>query len=79
MSADTIYLSSTHVRARYGRCSHMWIERRLKDASFPAPVYFGRRRFWRLADLDAWDAIQIKREPPAARRPCEKPACRGDL
>jgi hypothetical protein len=34
----------------------MWIARRLKDGSgFPKPVYIGKLRFWRLADLEAWE------------------------
>ncbi len=34
----------------------MWIERRLKDDSgFPAPVYIGRLRFWRLHELEKWE------------------------
>jgi hypothetical protein len=50
----------------------MWIVRRAKNAGFPAPIYFGRRRFWRVADLDAWDAEQIERSitraPPRHKR-----------
>jgi predicted DNA-binding transcriptional regulator AlpA len=61
--SDT-YLKTAQVRQRYGDCSHMWIVRRQADAAFPPPVYFGRRRFWRVADLETWDAEQIKRAPP---------------
>jgi predicted DNA-binding transcriptional regulator AlpA len=64
MSAATVYLPTDQVRARYGHCSHMWVVRRMKDAGFPSPVYFGRRRFWRESDLEAWEAEQIKRDPP---------------
>lgn len=52
---DDRYLSSKHVRERYGNVSHMWIERRLVDSQFPVPVYFGRRRFWKLSDLLEWE------------------------
>jgi predicted DNA-binding transcriptional regulator AlpA len=65
MSAATVYLPTDQVQARYGHCSHMWVVRRMKDAGFPSPVYFGRRRFWRESDLEAWEAEQIKREPPS--------------
>ena len=64
MSAATVYLPTDQVQARYGHCSHMWVIRRMKDAGFPSPVYFGRRRFWRESDLEAWEAEQIRREPP---------------
>jgi predicted DNA-binding transcriptional regulator AlpA len=50
------FLSSAHVRKRYGDRSQMWIVRRLKDdPTFPKPVFIGRLRFWRLADLIEWE------------------------
>jgi hypothetical protein len=55
MTDDTL-LPSAPVRARYGGRSHMWIERRLKDdPTFPRPIYIAKRRYWRLADLIAWE------------------------
>ena len=59
-----IFLKATQVRARYGGCSHMWIERRQKDAGFPAATYFGGLRFWKLSELENWDAGQ-KAKPRA--------------
>jgi predicted DNA-binding transcriptional regulator AlpA len=54
---DQVYLTAKQVRVRYGGCSHMWIERRLKDDSgFPRPIFIGRRRFWRLDELTVWEA-----------------------
>lgn len=56
--ADGVVLVPTgQVRQRYGGRSHMWIERRLADpeSGFPRPVYIGKRRYWRLADLVAWE------------------------
>ena len=38
--------------------SHMWIERRRKDADFPPPVYFGGIRFWKLSELERWEFNQ---------------------
>lgn len=36
----------------------MWLERRLKnDPDFPKPTYFGRLRFWKVAELDAYDRV----------------------
>src|SRR4051812_37254128 len=53
---DDIFFTSGQLRKRYGGCSHMWIERRLKgDADFPRPHYFGRLRFWKLSDLERYE------------------------
>src|ERR1700710_1031558 len=68
MASETeIYLKTNQVRERYGNCSAMWIERRLKDRGFPPPVYFGVLRFWRISDLVAWDAPQINAGPTKTR------------
>lgn len=42
------------VCALCGNVSAMWVYRRLKDSNFPEPIYIGRRRFWREADVIAW-------------------------
>jgi predicted DNA-binding transcriptional regulator AlpA len=57
-----VYLKTAQVRQRYGDASHMWIERRLaSDKTFPRPVFFGRMRYWKLSDLERWEAAQAKR------------------
>jgi predicted DNA-binding transcriptional regulator AlpA len=57
--ANKSFLTSAQVRARYGNVSFMWIERRLADDSaFPKPTKMGRLRFWKLADLEAWERTQ---------------------
>ena len=65
-SPQDIFLKAKQVRARYGHCSHMWIERRQKDAGFPVPTFFGGLRFWRLSDLQDWDETQKDKRPPAS-------------
>jgi hypothetical protein len=51
-----VFVTSRQLRNRYGGVSHMWIERRLvEDPEFPRLVYFGARRFWALAALEAWE------------------------
>lgn len=66
MTSETeTYLKTNQVCERYGNCSAMWIERRMKDSDFPPPVHFGVLRFWRVSDLVAWDAEQIKVGRPA--------------
>jgi hypothetical protein len=55
-----VYISTQQLRERYGGVSHMWIERRLNDdAQFPRPAYFGRRRFWSLAAIAAWERVTL--------------------
>jgi predicted DNA-binding transcriptional regulator AlpA len=71
MHADTseCYLKTKQVRQRYGSVSETWIERRMKDSGFPAPVYFGHLRFWRESDLLAWERAQIKAPKARPKRP----------
>ena len=50
--------TTRQVQERYGDCSHMWIERRLKDdPDFPRPVKFTRLRMWAEDELDVYDRI----------------------
>jgi predicted DNA-binding transcriptional regulator AlpA len=57
VSSQDVFLKARRVRERYG-VSHMWIERRQKDAGFPPPTFFGGMRFWRLCDLERWETDQ---------------------
>jgi predicted DNA-binding transcriptional regulator AlpA len=51
------YLRAAAVRKRYGNISDMTLWRWLNtpQSEFPQPRYFGRRRFWEEAELDAYD------------------------
>jgi predicted DNA-binding transcriptional regulator AlpA len=53
------FLTAGQVRERYN-ISDMWIYRKLLAGAFPKPVRLGggRLRFWRVADLLAWEAAQ---------------------
>lgn len=56
------YLPARLVAARYAmtiRSLDRWADDDRLD--FPAPVYLGRMRFWRVADLEAWEAAQAER------------------
>jgi hypothetical protein len=54
--AADVLLRAAAVRKRYGGASDMWLFRRLHDDSkFPAPLYIGPIRYWRLRDLIAWE------------------------
>lgn len=56
-SQTTVYLNSGQVRARYGGRSDMGLWRWLHndELGFPQPLRINGRRFWREADLDAWE------------------------
>jgi hypothetical protein len=49
------FLSARQVQDRYGGRSHMWLRRQMARGLLPAPVYLGTLRFWRLADLIAFE------------------------
>jgi len=62
-SHQTTYLPAGAVRARYG-VSDMSIWRWLRHEAlgFPAPIRINHRRFWKLADLEAWEASRATKE-----------------
>ena len=56
-----VYLRADAVRRRFGNVSHMWLVRRMADTvhPFPKPKTFGGSvRFWKLADIEAWEAAR---------------------
>jgi hypothetical protein len=56
--ADATWGDAIQVLRRYGNRSRMWLERKLKnDPEFPKPTYFGRMRFWKVVELDAYDRV----------------------
>ena len=60
-----VFLRTKQLRARYGNVSHMWVERRLAaDSSFPKPIKMGRLRFWKLSELEAWEAAHAQHPAP---------------
>jgi predicted DNA-binding transcriptional regulator AlpA len=59
-----VYLRSKQLRARY-HCSYFWIDYRLaNDPTSPRPIYLGRFRHWKLADLEKWEAAQAQHPAP---------------
>jgi hypothetical protein len=57
---SAVYLGAAQLRARYGGVSHMWIERKLQgDPAFPRPKYFGRMRFWAIAELETYEGNAV--------------------
>jgi predicted DNA-binding transcriptional regulator AlpA len=62
---DERYLTARAVYERYSICDMTltrWVNDPRKD--FPKPTYFGRFRYWKLADLVAWE----RRQPVALGR-----------
>ncbi|SDF15490.1 helix-turn-helix transcriptional regulator [Thalassobaculum litoreum] len=61
-SADDQFLPARKVWERYGVTSmtlHRWLADTAKD--FPAPHYIAKRRYWRLADLIAWEQARPRK------------------
>jgi len=53
---DAAYIDAPQLLARFGGRSHMWLVRLLeRDKSFPRPVKIGRLRFFKIAELTAWE------------------------
>ncbi len=74
-SKTDCYLTSAQVRARFGGVSQMWIWRKTEREGFPAPIRFGEnsRRYWRVADLIAWEQ-RTGRTDVKGKRPPSKAA-----
>ena len=58
-SERNTFLTGPQVQARYQR-SHVSIWRWMNDEAlgFPAPIKINRLNYWRMTDLEAWEAKQ---------------------
>ena len=58
-AAKNTFLTGPQVQARYQK-SHVTIWRWVRDPdlAFPAPMQINRLNYWRLSDLEAWEAAQ---------------------
>jgi predicted DNA-binding transcriptional regulator AlpA len=65
--SEDIYLTAKQVQARYGGISEMSLWRWVRDCmnGFPPPVYFGRKRFWLLRELEAWERGNARQKAAA--------------
>ncbi len=61
------FLPARKVWERYG-ITQMSLWRWLRDDAmkFPRPIYLGRFRYWRIAELEAWEAEQAAKRGEAA-------------
>lgn len=57
--ARQTFLTGPQVQARYQK-SHVTIWRWVKDTEldFPQPIQINRLNYWKLADLERWEAAQ---------------------
>lgn len=59
---ESQFLTASQVRARYGDASRMWLFRRIARDGFPQPITFGgRNRFFKLSEIEVWEAAMIQR------------------
>jgi predicted DNA-binding transcriptional regulator AlpA len=59
---DAVWIDAPQLLARYGGRSHMFLVRLLeRDATFPRPMKIGRLRYFKLAELVAWERKQAAR------------------
>jgi hypothetical protein len=63
-----VYLDARAVRRRYGGRSDMALWRWVRNEAlgFPSPIYIGKYRYWRLADLIAFERSRPTSKPDAA-------------
>lgn len=56
------FLTGPQVQARYQK-SHVTIWRWVRDPelAFPQPIQINRLNYWRLSDLEAWEAAQAEK------------------
>jgi len=60
--ADAVWLPGPKVEERYQRTSmtiHRWLNN--PSLNFPRPTYFGRYRYWKVADLERWEEAQARK------------------
>ena len=63
--AEGVYLTTRQVAKRYNRSNTVWVYRRVKgDPNFPRPIYIGGQKYFRLADLEAYDADSARQIAP---------------
>ena len=69
MAQNSNFLPARRVWERYGVTSMMlWRWLRDESINFPQPVFIGRFRYFRIAELEAWEADRVARA--GAPDPC---------
>lgn len=61
------FLPARQVWERYGVTQMtLWRWLRDPDLNFPRPHYLGRYRYWKISDLEAWEATRVGSKTEAA-------------
>ena len=60
--SNQAFLTGPQVQSRYQK-SHVTIWRWMRDPElgFPQPIQINRHNYWRLSDLEAWEAAQAEK------------------
>ena len=85
MSNNVEWLDAPQLRQRYGNKSNTTIQRWLSDPGlqFPKPVVIREKRYWRVDELDKFDArmaaqgIRLRRHARAPENLEQEPVARG--
>jgi hypothetical protein len=67
MSEDDGYIGVRKTGVRYSVCPRTvtrWLEN--PELNFPRPTFINKRRFWRIADLVAWERARASGKTPEA-------------
>jgi len=75
---DEIFLPAAQVRSRYGVTDMTlwrWLSKKSADFQFPRPIEIFSRRYWRLSELQAFEArCVVSRAPADTVAPLQKEA-----
>ena len=67
-ATNEAFLTAPQLFERW-QCSHMLIVARLRDdPDFPHPLYFGRRRRWRVSEIENYEKLLAAKGPPPKKR-----------
>ena len=60
---NRLFIGMAKLRKRWGGCSHMFIERKLKnDPTFPRPYHPGRRRLFALDEVEEYERRSVTKK-----------------
>ena len=55
-AGGAVLITTGQLRERYAGVSGTWVDRRLAGTpGFPRPVYIGRRRYWKITELEEYE------------------------
>jgi len=68
LQSGELYITGPQLRERFGGRSDVWLWRLLRDprVNFPKPIKLRQWRYWRLSDIEAWEASRAAESEAAA-------------